>query len=77
MDSPVLREPAWLRWVLIALALLAMALLIVLPLVMVLGAAFGDGFRAWLAALAEPDALAALQLTLFTAAIVVPLNAVF
>jgi sulfate transport system permease protein len=73
----VLQEPAWLRVPLIALAFLIMAGLVVLPLMMVLGAAFGDGFRAWLSALAEPDAVAALKLTLFTAAIVIPINAIF
>jgi sulfate transport system permease protein len=73
----VLQEPAWLRVPLIALAMLIMAGLVVLPLMMVLGAAFGDGFRAWLSALAEPDAVAALKLTLFTAAIVIPVNAIF
>jgi sulfate/thiosulfate transport system permease protein len=72
-----LQGPAWLRWLLIALAVLAMALLVVMPLLMVLGAAFGDGFRAWLAALTTPDAVSALKLTLFTAAIVIPVNAVF
>jgi sulfate/thiosulfate transport system permease protein len=73
----VLQEPLWLRGALIALAILIMAGLVVMPLLMVLGAAFGDGFRAWLSALAEPDALAALELTLFTAAIVIPINAIF
>ncbi|HOZ25511.1 MAG TPA: sulfate/thiosulfate ABC transporter permease CysW, partial [Thermomonas sp.] len=72
-----LQEPAWLRALLIGAAVLSMALLVVLPLAMVLASAFGDGFRAWWAALAEPDALAALRLTLFTAAIVIPVNAVF
>ena len=72
-----LQEPAWLRALLIGAAMLAMALLVVLPLVMVLASAFGDGFKAWWAALAEPDARAALRLTLFTAAIVIPINAVF
>lgn len=72
-----LREPRWLRWLLIALAVLIMALLVVLPLLMVLAAAFGEGFGVWWAALREPDARAALELTLFTAAIVVPVNAVF
>ena len=71
------REPAWLRWLLIALAVLAMLGLVVLPLLMVLAAAFGDGFVAWFKALSEPDALAALTLTLFTVAIVLPINAVF
>ena len=72
-----LQEPAWLRMLLIGAAVLSMALLVVLPLAMVLVSAFGDGFRAWWSALAEPDALAALRLTLFTAAIVIPVNAVF
>lgn len=76
-DDDPLREPAWLRRLLIGTAVAAMLALVVLPLLMVLAAAFGDGFRAWLAALSEPDALAALRLTLFTVAIVLPINAVF
>jgi sulfate transport system permease protein len=75
--TDALREPAWLRWLLIALAVLAMLGLVVLPLLMVLAAAFGEGFLAWIEALSEPDALAALKLTLFTVAIVLPINAVF
>lgn len=72
-----LQEPAWLRWILILSAVLVMALLVVMPLLMVLGAAFAKGVGVWFAALREPDAVAALKLTLFTAAIVIPLNAVF
>ena len=73
----LLQEPAWLRALLIGAAVVSMALLVVLPLAMVLASAFGDGFRAWWEALAEPDALSALKLTLFTAAIVIPINAIF
>jgi sulfate transport system permease protein len=72
-----LREPAWLRWSLIAMAVLVMGLLVVMPLLMVLGAAFGEGITVWFAALYEPDARSALKLTLVTAAIVIPVNAVF
>lgn len=72
-----LKEPLWVRLGLIALAVLIMAGLVVMPLLMVLGAAFGEGFRAWWAALSEPYAVDALKLTLFTAAIVIPVNAVF
>ncbi|MGO4221343.1 sulfate ABC transporter permease subunit CysW [Lysobacter sp. TAF61] len=72
-----LQEPAWLRWTLIALAVLAMAALVVMPLLMVLGAAFAKGIGVWFASLTEPDALSALKLTLFTVAIVVPVNAIF
>lgn len=76
MDN-ALREPSWLRGVLIALAVLILLGLVVLPLLMVLAAAFGDGFHAWWAALGDPDAVSALKLTLFTAAVVIPVNAVF
>jgi sulfate/thiosulfate transport system permease protein len=72
-----LRSPGWLRWMLIATAIVFMVLLVVLPLAMVLGGAFAKGIGVWVAALVEPDARAALELTLFTAAIVIPLNAVF
>lgn len=76
-SQDVLHEPAWVRRTLIALAVLVMLALVVLPLAMVLAAAFAKGPGVWLAALREPDALAALKLTLFTAAIVLPINALF
>lgn len=76
MDN-ALREPWWLRAALIVLAVLILVGLVVLPLLMVLAAAFGDGFHAWWSALRDPDAVAALKLTLFTAAVVIPVNAVF
>ena len=72
-----LREPVWLRRLLILAAVSAMLLLVLLPLAMVLGAAFGKGFQTWWLALSTPDARSALALTLFTAAIVIPINAVF
>jgi len=75
--DPALRTPPWLRRTLIAAAVGVMGLLVVLPLVMVLTAAFGKGFAAWWAALSTPDAISALKLTLLTAAIVIPVNAVF
>ena len=76
IDDP-LQPPRWLRWALTTLAVLVMAFLLVMPLAMVLGAAFAKGVQVWWAALSEPDARAALELTLSTAAIVIPLNAVF
>jgi len=72
-----LDAPPWLRWLLIGIAMLVLLVLLVLPLAMVLGAAFAKGIEVWWAALREPDARAALRLTLFTAAIVLPINAVF
>jgi sulfate transport system permease protein len=70
-------EPAWLRRLLIAAALGFIALFLVLPLVTVFVEALRKGFDAYLAALVEPDALAAIRLTLLAAAIAVPLNLVF
>ena len=75
--SPEQREPAWVRRGLIGLAVLMMALLVVLPLLVVLASAFGKGFSEWWAAMADPDALAALELSLTVAAIVIPVNAFF
>ena len=72
-----LDPPAWLRRLLIGSAVLVMLLLVVLPLLMVLLSAFGKGFATWWSALTTPDALSALKLTLFTAAIVIPVNGVF
>lgn len=72
-----LREPTWLRRLLILAAVAAMGLLVLLPLAMLLGAAFGDGFHTWWLALTTPDARSALTLTLLTAAIVIPVNAGF
>ncbi|MGJ4803578.1 sulfate ABC transporter permease subunit CysW [Luteimonas sp. SDU82] len=72
-----LDTPPWLRRTLIGAAALVMALLVVLPLLMVLMSAFGEGFATWWGALTTPDAISALNLTLLTAAIVIPVNAVF
>jgi sulfate transport system permease protein len=50
---------------------------VVLPLVLVFSEAFSRGVGFYLAALGDPEALAAIRLTLFTAAISVTLNLVF
>jgi sulfate transport system permease protein len=72
-----LTEPAVVRWVLTAIALAFLALFLVLPLVAVFAEAFDDGVAAYLNAVREPDALAALRLTLIAAAFAVPANLVF
>lgn len=71
-----LQEPAWVRWTLIGLATAIMLLIVVMPLLMLLGAAFGSGLKVWFAAVTEPHTIDALKLTLLTAAIVVPVNAI-
>lgn len=75
--DPALQEPAWLRWTLISVVLLAMLGLVLLPLAVVIVEAFAQGWQAYLAAVREPDTLAAIKLTLLVAACTVPLNALF
>lgn len=75
--SIALRDPRWLRWPLLLLALGFVALFLVLPLVAVFGYAFDKGVDVFLAALADEDARAALRLTLLVTAIAVPANTVF
>jgi len=63
--------------VLIVVAMGFMAMFLVLPLVTVFGQALAKGFRAYGAALMDRDTLSAIRLTLFVAAIVVPINTIF
>jgi sulfate/thiosulfate transport system permease protein len=67
-------EPRWLRWLLIALALGFLTLNLALPLAAVFIEGLRKGVAAYVAAIVEPDAVAALRLTLTVAAIAVPLN---
>jgi sulfate transport system permease protein len=70
-------EAPWVRYTLIGTSLGFMFLFLVLPLAAVFTEALSKGLDAYLAALKEPDAWAAIRLTLITAAIAVPLNLVF
>ena len=67
-------EAPAVRWLLTGLALGFMLLFLVLPLAAVFVEALRGGWSAYWAALREPDAGAAIRLTLLTAAITVPLN---
>ena len=75
--SQALIEPRPVRWLLIGTAVAFLGLFLLLPLIAVFTEAFRKGAGAYAAALIEPDALAAVRLTLLTAAIAVPLNVVF
>ena len=70
-------ESPAVRWLLTGLALGFMGLFLVLPLAAVFFEALKAGWGAYWSALQEPDAIAAIRLTLLTAAIAVPLNLVF
>ncbi len=71
------RGNALARRLLIAGAWLVFALFLLLPLLVVLSEAFKQGVGTFFTAILEPDALAALKLTLIAVAISVPLNLVF
>ena len=75
--SAATREPAWVKGVLIAVALSFFSLFLLLPLVTVFAEALRKGWAVYLAALVEPDALFAIYLTLLVTAIAVPLNLIF
>ena len=70
-------ESPWIQAVLIAIALVFIALFLVLPLAAVFAEALRKGLVAYWLALLEPDAWAAIRLTLLTAVVAVPLNLVF
>lgn len=75
--SRSLTEPRLLRWILTGMALLFLAVFLLIPLVAIFAEALSRGLATYLAAIIEPDALAAVRLTLLAAAIAVPLNAIF
>jgi len=65
------------RVVLSLIAIGVIGLFLVLPLAMVFSQALAKGLAAAIDAIGEPDALAAVRLTLLVALIAVPLNALF
>ncbi|MEW5755943.1 MAG: sulfate ABC transporter permease subunit CysW [Pseudomonadota bacterium] len=71
------REPRWVRWTILGLALTFFAVFLLLPLIAVFVEALRKGVEVYWAAVIEPDALSAIKLTLIAAAIAVPLNLVF
>jgi sulfate transport system permease protein len=75
--APALRDPPWLRTGLILLTVLFLLGFLGLPVAVVFSQAFAGGYATYLAALTQPDALAALKLTVLVAAIAVPLNVIF
>jgi sulfate transport system permease protein len=70
-------EPAVIRWLLIGVCVGFMTLFLFLPLAVVFVEAFSQGWRVYVQSLVDPSARAAIELTLLTAVIAVPLNIVF
>ena len=65
------------KWVLIAVAMAFSFVFLLMPLVNVFAQALAYGLAHYWKSLAQPDSLAAIRLTLFVAAITVPLNVLF
>ncbi|GHV02763.1 sulfate ABC transporter permease subunit CysW [Campylobacterota bacterium] len=71
------KEPAILKWVLITLSLLFLAIFIALPLYTIFQQAFSQGFAIYYESILDEETFEAIKLTLIIAAIVVPLNTFF
>jgi sulfate transport system permease protein len=71
------QELPWVRTSLIIVALLFLGFFLFIPVLAVFVEAFQKGWQAYFAAVIEPDAVAAIKLTLLAAGISVPLNLVF
>ncbi|MBC7668266.1 MAG: sulfate ABC transporter permease subunit CysW [Gemmatimonadaceae bacterium] len=70
-------DPVWAKVLIIGLMLVFLGLVLILPLVAVFAEALRKGLQPALEAIGAADALAAIKLSLITAAIAVPFNAVF
>ncbi|WP_312267054.1 sulfate ABC transporter permease subunit CysW [Neisseria sp.] len=74
--NPNITEPRSLQWLLIGVALLFLLVMLVVPLAAVFFEALKGGWELYVASLVDAEAQSAIRLTLITAAIVVPVNAV-
>jgi sulfate transport system permease protein len=72
-----LTEAPWLRAVLTGIALLFLGLFLLLPLIVVFTEALRLGVLRYVDAIREPDAIAALQLSLKVVGLAVPMNLAF
>ncbi|MGU3574267.1 sulfate ABC transporter permease subunit CysW [Brucellaceae bacterium C25G] len=75
-DDHAVNEQPWLRYCLISLALVFLALALILPVLMIFIEAFRKGAAQYFETFVEPDAWSAIRLTLLVAAISVPINLV-
>ena len=71
------QESPWVKYILIAVTVLFLALFLLLPLVAIFMKAFEKGMYVYMASITHPDAVSAIKLTLLVAIISVPLNALF
>jgi sulfate/thiosulfate transport system permease protein len=65
------------RWLCISISLAFLAAVLLAPLATVFVVALSKGIAAYLRSFQDPDTIAAIRLTLLTAAVVVPINTIF
>jgi sulfate transport system permease protein len=70
-------DPRWVKALVLAAMAIFLTLMLLLPLATVFVEALRNGFGPVMEALADPDSISAIRLTLLTAAITVPFNAFF
>lgn len=70
-------ESALTKWILISIALAFVGVFLLLPLINVFYQAFSKGWALYKESLLDPNTIASIKLTLFIAAISVPLNLIF
>ncbi len=71
------QDKPWIKWILIAIALLYLALVLFIPAIAVFYEAFHQGFQEFLAAIGKREFQQAIQMTIMIAAIAVPINTLF
>lgn len=76
LSSPI-DDPLWLKLLMSFTALVFILLFLLLPLLLVFQESFAKGVTIFLEKITEPDALAAIKLSLTAAAIAVPFNTLF
>jgi sulfate transport system permease protein len=74
---PVTQDAPLARSAMIGVTLIFLLIFLFAPLAIVFSEAFAKGFAAFLEVFSEPDAIAAVKLTLFVAALAVPANLIF
>jgi sulfate transport system permease protein len=70
-------DPPWARALIVGISMLFLGVFLLIPLAAVFTEAFREGVRVYIAAITNPEARSAIELTLLTAAIAVPLNLLF
>lgn len=74
--NPATKDPLWVKWTLIAIAMGFMTIMLIVPLLAVFYEALKDGYQVYIQALHNPEVVSAIKLTLLTTAIVLPINTI-